>query len=225
MARMSMVEAIRDAMDCKMAEDERVVVFGEDVGYFGGVFRCTDGLQRKYGKSRCFDAPINESGIVGVAIGMGAYGLRPVAEVQFADYVYQPACVKACPTGAIMFGSKSDMTAWAGERIVDLKSRGFKNARLYDPPGVSGTHVMYVLHHADRPSLYAGLPDNPRINLFVEAWKGVLKPLALAGVAFTAVAGFLHRVVLGSNEVEPQDEAAAADLIKKSGSTTSGSRT
>ena len=83
-----MVEAIRDAMDCKMAEDERVVVFGEDVGYFGGVFRCTDGLQRKYGKSRCFDAPINESGIVGVAIGMGAYGLRPVAEIQFADYVY-----------------------------------------------------------------------------------------------------------------------------------------
>jgi 2-oxoisovalerate dehydrogenase E1 component beta subunit len=88
MPRMSMVEAIRDAMDCKMAEDERVVVFGEDVGYFGGVFRCTDGLQRKYGKQRCFDAPINESGIVGVAIGMGAYGLRPVAEIQFADYVY-----------------------------------------------------------------------------------------------------------------------------------------
>jgi len=88
MARLSMVEAIRDAMDCKMAEDERVVVFGEDVGYFGGVFRCTEGLQRKYGKSRCFDAPINESGIVGVAIGMGAYGLRPVAEIQFADYVY-----------------------------------------------------------------------------------------------------------------------------------------
>src|SRR5882757_8126974 len=88
MARMSMVEAIRDAMDCKMAEDKSVVVFGEDVGYFGGVFRCTDGLQRKYGKSRCFDAPINESGIVAVAIGMGAYGLRPVAEIQFADYVY-----------------------------------------------------------------------------------------------------------------------------------------
>ena len=63
-------------------------MFGEDVGYFGGVFRCTEGLQRKYGKSRCFDAPINESGIVGVAIGMGAYGLRPVAEIQFADYVY-----------------------------------------------------------------------------------------------------------------------------------------
>ena len=88
MARLTMVEAIRDALDVKMAEDPNVVVFGEDVGYFGGVFRCTEGLQRKYGKSRCFDAPINESGIVAVAIGMGAYGLRPVAEVQFADYVY-----------------------------------------------------------------------------------------------------------------------------------------
>ena len=73
---------------CMMAEDERVVVFGEDVGYFGGVFRCTDGLQHKYGKSRCFDAPIGEGGIVGVAIGMGAYGLRPVVEIQFADYIY-----------------------------------------------------------------------------------------------------------------------------------------
>jgi 2-oxoisovalerate dehydrogenase E1 component beta subunit len=88
MAKLTMVEAIRDALDVKMAQDPKVVVFGEDVGYFGGVFRCTDGLQRKYGKSRCFDAPINESGIVGVAIGMGAYGLRPVVEIQFVDYVY-----------------------------------------------------------------------------------------------------------------------------------------
>jgi 2-oxoisovalerate dehydrogenase E1 component beta subunit len=88
MGRMTMVEAIRDAMDCKMAEDRTVVVFGEDVGYFGGVFRCTDGLQKKYGKSRCFDTPISETGIVGVAVGMGAYGLRAVAEIQFADYMY-----------------------------------------------------------------------------------------------------------------------------------------
>ena len=76
----------------------------------------------------------------------------------------KPACVKACPTGAIMFGSKADMTHWAGERIEDLKSRGFANAGLYDPPGVSGTHVMYVLHHADKPALYANLPDKPRIS-------------------------------------------------------------
>lgn len=88
MPRRSMVEAIRDALDVMMARDSRVVAFGEDVGYFGGVFRCTEGLQRKYGKSRCFDAPISESGIVGVAVGMAAYGLRPVAEIQFADYMY-----------------------------------------------------------------------------------------------------------------------------------------
>ena len=84
-----------------------------------------------------------------------------------------PACAKACPTGAIVFGTKSDMTAWAGERIDDLKSRGFDQAGLYDPPGVGGTHVMYVLHHADTPSIYAGLPDNPHISRLVQAWKGV----------------------------------------------------
>jgi len=83
-----MIEAIRDAMDVMMARDDRVVAFGQDVGRFGGVFRCTDGLQHKYGSSRCFDTPISESGIVGVAVGMGAYGLRPVAEIQFADYMY-----------------------------------------------------------------------------------------------------------------------------------------
>ena len=88
MARMTMIEAIRSAMDVAMDRDDNVVVFGEDVGYFGGVFRCTAGLQQKYGRNRCFDAPINESGIVGAAIGMAAYGLRPCVEVQFADYVY-----------------------------------------------------------------------------------------------------------------------------------------
>jgi 2-oxoisovalerate dehydrogenase E1 component beta subunit len=88
MSRMTMVEAIRSAMDTSMSRDDNVVVFGEDVGYFGGVFRCTLGLQQKYGNARCFDAPISELGIVGTAIGMAAYGLRPCVEVQFADYVY-----------------------------------------------------------------------------------------------------------------------------------------
>ena len=83
-----MIEAIRGAIDVSMERDDNVVVFGEDVGYFGGVFRCTQGLQQKYGKHRCFDAPISELGIVGTAIGMAAYGLRPCVEVQFADYVY-----------------------------------------------------------------------------------------------------------------------------------------
>ncbi|MEQ9396026.1 alpha-ketoacid dehydrogenase subunit beta [Haliea sp.] len=87
MATMNMIEAIRDALDIKLGDDDNVVVFGEDVGYFGGVFRATDGLQKKYGSNRVFDAPICELGIIGAAVGMGAYGLRPVPEIQFADYI------------------------------------------------------------------------------------------------------------------------------------------
>src|SRR5215218_3035951 len=83
-----MIEAIREAMDVMMGRDDNVVVFGEDVGYFGGVFRATQGLQAKYGRTRCFDTPISELGIVGAAIGMAAYGLRPCVEIQFADYMY-----------------------------------------------------------------------------------------------------------------------------------------
>ncbi|MDA8747023.1 alpha-ketoacid dehydrogenase subunit beta [Litoreibacter sp.] len=88
MAHISMIEALRSAMDVAMGADPRVVVFGEDVGYFGGVFRCTHGLQEKYGPTRCFDTPINESGIVGAAVGMAAQGMKPCVEIQFADYVY-----------------------------------------------------------------------------------------------------------------------------------------
>jgi len=88
MTTMAMNVAIRSAIDVMLERDEDVVVFGEDVGYFGGVFRCTEGLQAKHGTPRVFDVPIAEGGIIGIAVGMGAYGLRPVAEIQFADYVY-----------------------------------------------------------------------------------------------------------------------------------------
>src|SRR5215471_17667417 len=88
MARMNMVQALNSAMDVMLERDPRVVVFGEDVGYFGGVFRVTDGLQRKYGEQRVLDTPIAEGGIVAAAIGMGVNGLKPVAEIQFADYIY-----------------------------------------------------------------------------------------------------------------------------------------
>jgi 2-oxoisovalerate dehydrogenase E1 component beta subunit len=88
MASMTMIEAIRDAMDVKLGQDPSVIIFGEDVGYFGGVFRCTAGLQQKYGIERVFDTPINESAIVGMAVGMAAQGMRPCVEIQFADYVY-----------------------------------------------------------------------------------------------------------------------------------------
>ena len=111
MPRRTMVEAIRDAMDVMMARDADVVVFGEDVGYFGGVFRCTEGLQRKYGTSRCFDTPISEGGIVGVAVGMGAYGLRPVAEIQFADYMYPAYDQIVSEAARLRYRSAGEFTA------------------------------------------------------------------------------------------------------------------
>ena len=85
---MNMIEAINSALDIMLDRDPNTILLGEDIGYFGGVFRCTAGLQEKYGKSRVFDTPISECGIIGVAVGMGAYGLRPVPEIQFADYIY-----------------------------------------------------------------------------------------------------------------------------------------
>jgi 2-oxoisovalerate dehydrogenase E1 component beta subunit len=87
MAELNMIRAINDALDVMLARDPDVLVFGEDVGYFGGVFRATDGLQAHHGAKRCFDTPISEGGIIAAAIGMGAQGLRPVPEIQFADYI------------------------------------------------------------------------------------------------------------------------------------------
>jgi len=125
-----------------------------------------------------------------------------------------PACQKACPTQAIVFGTKPEMKDWAEGRIKDLKSRGYKNAGLYDPPGVGGTHVMYVLQHADQPSLYAGLPDNPRISPIVEAWKGVTKYVGLGVMGFAALAGALHYLVKGANRVTEEDEENAERLAE-----------
>jgi len=88
MAQMNMVQALNSAMDTMLGRDPAVVILGQDVGYFGGVFRVTDGLQRKHGEHRVLDTPISEGGIVGASIGMAVNGLRPIAEIQFADYVY-----------------------------------------------------------------------------------------------------------------------------------------
>jgi formate dehydrogenase iron-sulfur subunit len=114
----------------------------------------------------------------------------------------EPACVKTCPTGALVFGSKEDMIHHAEERIVDLKSRGFQNAGLYDPPGVGGTHVMYVLQHADMPEIYNGLPKDPQISPMVALWKGALKPILSFGLGLVALAGFFHYVTVGPNETK-----------------------
>jgi len=126
-----------------------------------------------------------------------------------------PACAKACPTQAIVFGTKDEMIEWADGRIEDLKSRGYANAGLYNPPGVGGTHVMYVLEHADRPNLYSGLPDNPRISPLVELWKGMTRYAGLTAIGAFAAIGLLHHVVSGANRVSEEDEEAARRLAEK----------
>jgi len=125
----------------------------------------------------------------------------------------EPACVKTCPTGAIQFGSKEDMKVYAGGRVDDLKRRGYENAGLYDPQGVGGTHVMYVLHHADRPDLYSGLPANPSISALVSIWKGFTKPLATLALGAVALGSLFHYVTKGPNEVsrEIEDEIEKED--------------
>ncbi len=110
MVSMNMVQALNSAMDVMLGRNEDVLIFGEDVGYFGGVFRATDQLQRKYGVTRCFDTPIGEGGIVAVAIGMAAYGLRPVVEIQFADYIYPAFDQLVSEAARIRYRSAGDFT-------------------------------------------------------------------------------------------------------------------
>ncbi len=88
MATKNIIQAINEALDLAMGSDDDVVVLGEDVGRFGGVFRATVGLQERYGEDRVVDTPLAEAGIIGAAIGMALYGLRPVAEIQFADFIF-----------------------------------------------------------------------------------------------------------------------------------------
>src|SRR5262245_57523056 len=111
MTVMNMIQALNSAMDVMLARDSNVVIFGEDVGYFGGVFRATEGLQKKYGLNRIFDAPIAEGGIMGTAVGMAAYGLRPVVEIQFADYIYPATDQLVSEAARLRYRSGGEFTA------------------------------------------------------------------------------------------------------------------
>ncbi|MCA3217589.1 MAG: formate dehydrogenase subunit beta [Burkholderiales bacterium] len=112
----------------------------------------------------------------------------------------EPACVKTCPTGAIQFGAKTDMVARANKRVGDLKERGYQQAALYDPAGVGGTHVMYVLQHGDKASLYSGLPQDPTISPWVSLWKGITKPLLSIGLGLAVLGAFFHYITRGPKE-------------------------
>ena len=152
MPRRNMIEAIRDAMDVMMDRDEDVVVFGEDVGFFGGVFRCTQGLQAKYGASRCFDAPISELGIVGAAVGMAAYGVKPCVEIQFADYMYPAYDQIVSEAARLRYRSNGDFTC---PMVVRMPTGGgiFGGQTHSQSPEALFTHVA---------GLKTVVPSNPR---------------------------------------------------------------
>jgi 2-oxoisovalerate dehydrogenase E1 component beta subunit len=108
---MNMIQAINSALDVMMARDGEIVVLGEDVGFFGGVFKATEGLQARHGKNRVFDTPISEIGIIGVAVGMATYGLRPVPEIQFADYIYPALDQLVSEAARLRYRSAGEFTA------------------------------------------------------------------------------------------------------------------
>jgi formate dehydrogenase iron-sulfur subunit len=119
----------------------------------------------------------------------------------------EPACIKSCPTGCLHFGSKEDMLGLANERADQIKREtSHKNAGVYDPSGVGGTHVIYVLHDKDKAEQYGGLPQNPTVPFFVKMWKGPLKWLGGIGMAAGVLGVFMHYIRFGPKEVDKQEE-------------------
>jgi len=137
MPKMNMLQAINNALDIAMAANDRVICFGEDVGIFGGVFRATSHLQEKYGRDRCFNTPLVEQGIIGFANGLAAQGSTPVAEIQFADYIF-PA-----------FDQIVNETAKFRYRSGDLFNVGGLTIRTPYGGGISGG-----LYHSQSPEAY-----------------------------------------------------------------------
>jgi formate dehydrogenase beta subunit len=105
----------------------------------------------------------------------------------------EPACIKSCPTGCLHFGSKEDMK---------LQGNGHADAGVYDPSGVGGTHVIYVLNDAKHPENYGGLPADPSVPFFVKMWKGPLKWLGGVGIAVGVLGVFMHYIRYGPKEVD-----------------------
>jgi len=121
----------------------------------------------------------------------------------------EPACIKTCPTQALSFGSKEDMLNQAEHRLVDLRERGFARAAVYDPAGVGGTHVIFVLPHGDRPEAY-GLPRDPKVSPAVELWRGwFAKSLGVFTMFAVFVAGIFHYMKVGPLEVKEDEDKEA----------------
>jgi formate dehydrogenase beta subunit len=121
----------------------------------------------------------------------------------------EPACIKSCPTGCLHFGTKDDMKFLAENRAKQLRDHfGYENAGVYDPPGVGGTGVIYVLHDATKPELYGGLPSNPTIPMAVKFWKHPLKWLGNVALVGGLIGLFAHYLKFGPKAHEDSDTAS-----------------
>ncbi len=131
----------------------------------------------------------------------------------------EPACIKSCPTGCLHFGSKDDMTDLAQRRAAQLREKsGFKDAGVYDPSGVGGTHVIYVLHDATKPEIYGGLPSNPTVPMMVRFWKKPLKwlgNLAMIGGLIGVAVHFMRFGPKRVNKDAPRDLGEAAKEVRQ----------
>ncbi|MFO1502407.1 MAG: alpha-ketoacid dehydrogenase subunit beta [Steroidobacteraceae bacterium] len=172
MTQMNMIQALRSAMDVCLAADERVVVMGEDVGYFGGVFRCTEGLQQKYGERRVFDTPIAEGGIVGAAIGMAVNGLKPVVEIQFADYAYPAFDQIASELARLRYRTAGDFTAPVTLRMPC--GGGIRGGQTHSQSPealfahICGIHVVIPSNPRDAKGLLIAAIESPDPVVFFE---------------------------------------------------------
>lgn len=120
----------------------------------------------------------------------------------------EPACIKACPTGCLKFGTKTDMLQIAETRAAQLREHGgYPNAGVYDPSSIGGTHVVYVLHDINQPEQYGGLPANPTIPASYTMWKSVAKPMGLLLALLAVPAALFHYLTVGPNEEPPRTPA------------------
>ncbi|MDQ6891290.1 MAG: formate dehydrogenase subunit beta [Acidobacteriota bacterium] len=116
----------------------------------------------------------------------------------------EPACIKACPTGCLHFGTKDDMLTLGATRVAQLKANGFANAVVYDPKGVGGTSVVTVLAHGDHPDWY-DLPADPHVPILVRLWKSVLRPLGAVAIFGAVIGAFAHFTKYGPKEIRGSD--------------------
>ncbi len=162
MAIMTLLEAIRSALDYELGRDPNVLVFGEDVGFNGGVFRVTEGLQKKYGEKRVFDTPLAESAIVGISIGMAINGLKPVGEIQFDGFTY--------PAFDQLISHASRMRT---------RSRGKYSCPLVvRAPYAGGVHAPE--HHSESPEVFYA--HTPGLKVVVPSTPADAKGLLLSAI-------------------------------------------